>query len=136
MDMWFYWLRDQEAQGQLRIYWWRGKTNLEDYFTKHHPPAHHVNVRAEFSTRVKDLADSRARTKNEGQMNKSLSYKAWHLVYAEWETPMLYLQDTSILQHKHVHTLKKESDELMKLLGSNKDILPNIVPVDDEMGDY
>jgi hypothetical protein len=76
MDMWFYWLRDQEAQGQLRIYWWRGKTNLEDYFTKHHPPAHHVNVRAEFSTRVKDLADSRARTKNEGQMNKSLSYKA------------------------------------------------------------
>ena len=31
----------------------------------------------------------------------------------------LYLQDTSILQHKHVHTLKKESDELMKLIGSN-----------------
>jgi hypothetical protein len=33
-------------------------------------------------------------------------------------------------------TLKKESDELMKLLGSNKDMLPNIVPVDDDMGDY
>ena len=48
----------------------------------------------------------------------------------------LYLPDTSILQHKHVHALKKDSDELMKLLGSNKDILPNIVPVDDEMGDY
>ena len=48
----------------------------------------------------------------------------------------LYLWDTSILQHKHVHTLKKESNELMKLLGSNKDILPNIVPIDDEMGDY
>ena len=48
----------------------------------------------------------------------------------------LYLQDTSILQHKHIHVLKKESDELMKLLGSDKDILPNIIPVNDEMGDY
>ncbi len=48
----------------------------------------------------------------------------------------LYLQDTSILQHKHINPLKKESNELMKLLGSNKDVLPNIVPVDDDMGDY
>ena len=48
----------------------------------------------------------------------------------------LYLQDTSILQHKHIDALKRESDELMKLLGSNKDVLPNIVPVDDDMGDY
>jgi hypothetical protein len=48
----------------------------------------------------------------------------------------LYLQDTSILQHKHINALKKESDELMKLLGINKDVLPNIVPVDDDMGDY
>jgi hypothetical protein len=48
----------------------------------------------------------------------------------------LYLQDTSILQHKHVDTLKKESNKMMKLLGSNKDILPNIVQVDDDMGDY
>jgi hypothetical protein len=47
----------------------------------------------------------------------------------------LYLQDTSILQHKHIDTLKKKSDELMKLLGSNKDVLPIIVPVDDDMGD-
>jgi hypothetical protein len=48
----------------------------------------------------------------------------------------LYLQDTSILKHKHINALKKESDELMKLLSSNKDVLPNIVPVDDDMGDY
>ncbi len=48
----------------------------------------------------------------------------------------LYLQDTSILQYKHINALKKESDELIKLLGSNKDVLPNIVPVDDDMGDY
>ena len=48
----------------------------------------------------------------------------------------LYLRDTSILQHKHINALKKESDEIMKLLGSNRDVLPNVVPADDEMGDY
>ncbi len=60
MDMRFHWLRDREAQGQFRIYWQPGGTNLTEYFTKHHPPAHHVNVRAEFLTKVKDLADARA----------------------------------------------------------------------------
>jgi hypothetical protein len=60
MDMRFHWLRDREAQGQFKIYWRPGGTNLADYFTKHHPPAHHVNVRAEFLTKIKDLADSRA----------------------------------------------------------------------------
>lgn len=58
MDMRFHWLRDHEAQGQFRIYWRPGGTNLADYFTKHHPPAHHVNVRAELLTKVKDLADA------------------------------------------------------------------------------
>jgi hypothetical protein len=59
MDMRFHWLRDRAAQGQFRIYWRPGKTNLADYFTKHHAPAHHVNVRAEFLTRVIDLAEAR-----------------------------------------------------------------------------
>ncbi len=48
MDMRFHWLRNCKAQGQFRIYWRLGKANLADYFTKHHPPAHHVNVRTEF----------------------------------------------------------------------------------------
>jgi len=48
----------------------------------------------------------------------------------------LYLRDTSILQHKHIDALKKESDELMKLLGTNINVLPNVVPVDNDMGDY
>jgi hypothetical protein len=59
MDMRFHWLRDQGAQGQFRIYWHPGKSNLVDYFTKHHPPTHHVNVRAEFLSKVKDLAEAR-----------------------------------------------------------------------------
>jgi hypothetical protein len=59
MDMRFHWLRDREAQGQFNIYWRPGNTNLADYFTKHHAPAHHANIRAEFLTRVKDLAEAR-----------------------------------------------------------------------------
>jgi len=48
----------------------------------------------------------------------------------------LYLRDTSILQQKHVEALKKDSNKIQHLLGRNRDILPNIVPVDDEMRDY
>ena len=48
----------------------------------------------------------------------------------------LYLRDTSILQHKHIDALKKESDELIKLLGTNKNVLPNVVPMDNDMGNY
>ena len=44
MGMRFHWLRDRKAQGQFQIHWRPGKTNLAGYFTKHHPPAHHVNV--------------------------------------------------------------------------------------------
>ncbi len=67
------WLRDREAQGQFKIYWQPGRTNLAEYFTKHHPPAHHVNVRGGFLTRVKDLAEARC-TKIERQ-TKTLSSK-------------------------------------------------------------
>ena len=55
MDMRFEWLLDREQQGQFKIYWKSGKTNLADYFTKHHSPAHHRNVRGEFLTRVAEL---------------------------------------------------------------------------------
>ena len=66
MDMRFHWLRDREAQGQFEIYWRPGKTNLAGYFTKHHPPLHHVNIRAEFLSRMKDLVEIR-RQKTQGE---------------------------------------------------------------------
>ena len=34
----------------------------------------------------------------------------------------LYLRDTSILQQKHVEALKKDSNEIQRLLGRNRDI--------------
>jgi hypothetical protein len=59
MDMQFHWLRDRESQDQFKIFWQPGKTNLADYFTKHHPPNHHTNVKAEFLTKVQYLAEAR-----------------------------------------------------------------------------
>ncbi|KAL7488941.1 hypothetical protein ACHAW6_014541, partial [Cyclotella cf. meneghiniana] len=50
MDMRFHWLRDREAQLQFRFYWRPGKSNLADYWTKHHTAAHHVNVRHDYLT--------------------------------------------------------------------------------------
>jgi hypothetical protein len=41
MDMRFYWVRDRSNQGQFLIHWRKGSDNQADYFTKHHPPAHH-----------------------------------------------------------------------------------------------
>jgi hypothetical protein len=48
----------------------------------------------------------------------------------------LYLRNTSILQRKHINALHKDFDEMQCLLGRNCGILPDIVPTDDEMGEY
>lgn len=45
MDMRFYWIRDRINQLQFQVHWRPGKTNQADYFTKHHPPAHHQALR-------------------------------------------------------------------------------------------
>ena len=41
----WYWLRDKEVLEQLRLYWDKGTNNDADYFTKHHPPIHHRQMR-------------------------------------------------------------------------------------------
>ena len=48
MDMRFYWIQDRVAQKQFHVYWRPGPTNLADYFTKHHPPAHHRRERSTY----------------------------------------------------------------------------------------
>ena len=63
MDMRYHWLRDREAQKQFRFYWRPGNTNVADYWTKHHSPAHHVEMRPEILTSYKALLDFRIRQK-------------------------------------------------------------------------
>jgi hypothetical protein len=50
MDMQFHWLRDREFREQFRSYWRSGTKNLGDYWTKHHPGAHHQSFRPEILT--------------------------------------------------------------------------------------
>jgi hypothetical protein len=45
MDMRFYWVKDRGEQGQFNVGWVPGDTNMEDYFTKHHSPAHHKRMK-------------------------------------------------------------------------------------------
>jgi hypothetical protein len=47
-DMRWNWLRDKATHEQLRIYWDKGENNNADYFTKHHPPAHHRAMRPKY----------------------------------------------------------------------------------------
>jgi hypothetical protein len=48
MDMHFYWVRDRIKQKQYRVYWEPGGENLADYFTKHHSPTHHREMRRQY----------------------------------------------------------------------------------------
>jgi hypothetical protein len=45
MDMRFYWIKDRVNQGEFQVHWSKGDGNLADYFTKHHPPSHHIQMR-------------------------------------------------------------------------------------------
>jgi hypothetical protein len=44
MDMRFYWVKDRVEQKQFNDGWAPGDTNLGDYFTKYHSPAHHKRM--------------------------------------------------------------------------------------------
>ncbi len=50
----------------------------------------------------------------------------------------LYLRDTATLQRKHITALDKvsESEQFVTLFGENWTTLPDVVPLDDNMGQY
>ena len=74
MDMRFHWLRDRSVnQKQFRIYWRPGKTNLADYFTKHHSPAHHRNMRGEFLTKIGEFHNLRKECREQRSSNSEKS---------------------------------------------------------------
>jgi hypothetical protein len=68
-DMWHYWLKCREAQEQFRFFWRPGGLNLADYLTKHHPAAHHQNMRMVFLTKLKDLEELHGRVNSEQSAN-------------------------------------------------------------------
>ncbi len=100
MDMRFHWLRNHEAQRQIKIIWRPGKTNLADYFIKHHPPAHHVNVRSEFLTKVKDFAEARHRKLEQGQTKKPHKAQATTSYKGVLDSEELYTLSSKLLAIK------------------------------------
>ena len=81
MDMNFHWLRDRAAQNQFRIYWRPGRSNLGDYYSKHHPPAHHKDMRPQFLTPVRHLDDLRRRI-NRARVSQELAQAIIHSTFA------------------------------------------------------
>ena len=59
IDMRYHWTIDRVAQQQFDIIWEPGVTNLADYYTKHHSPAHHRQIR---STYLQSIPEDRAVT--------------------------------------------------------------------------
>jgi hypothetical protein len=57
MDMRFHWLDRSINQKQFQFYWRPGPTNHADYWTKHHPVAHHRNMRPVFITPFSQLLE-------------------------------------------------------------------------------
>jgi hypothetical protein len=58
IDMRFYWIRDRVRQGQFYVHWRRGATNKADYFSKHHPAAHHRAIRSTYLYSPDDAAQN------------------------------------------------------------------------------
>jgi hypothetical protein len=48
MDMRLYWVRDRVKQKHFHMHWKPGIFNRGDYFTKHHAPKHHQQVRPQY----------------------------------------------------------------------------------------
>jgi hypothetical protein len=44
MDIIFYWVKYRVGKDQFNVVWALGDTNMGDYFTKHHSPAHHKRM--------------------------------------------------------------------------------------------
>jgi hypothetical protein len=83
IDMRFYWIRDRVRQGQFFVHWKKGSINRADYFTKHHPPSHHQQIRSSYlhlpDDRSKNYFECLADGKNEpppGARSQNLSLTA------------------------------------------------------------
>jgi hypothetical protein len=49
MDMRFHWIRDKIDNGDLKVIWRDGNSNLADYFTKTHPSHHYSTCRSTYA---------------------------------------------------------------------------------------
>ena len=74
INMRFYWIQERTQQGQFFIYWKPGSTNLGEYFTKHHSPAHHRLMRPTYLHPTTHLTNAAIFHILRGCVNPTLKY--------------------------------------------------------------
>ncbi len=74
MDMRFYWVRDRVRQNHFLVYWKPGRENLGDYFTKHHPPAHHQTMRSTYLAQTAIRSPNSPPSSMRGCVDSSLTH--------------------------------------------------------------
>ena len=58
-DMHYYWLHERKTRKMFDFYWDKGTNNHADYFTKHHPPAHHKLQRQQYILKGYNVTSSK-----------------------------------------------------------------------------
>ena len=61
MDMRYHCLCCRDSQEQFNYYWRPGSQNWADYWTKHFPESHHINMSPEFLIPARHLEDLKRR---------------------------------------------------------------------------
>ena len=111
IDMRFYWLQCQKQQEQFEFYSEPGKTNLADYFIKHHSLAHHKAVQPIYLHNLTQPIDlkgcmkiltDRATPKKRAHKNPGKTADSNVTVYSS-------VREANLILAKLTHTIRKYS---------------------------
>ena len=72
-DMKYHWMKEKIKDNFFQVYWDKGVNNQGDYFTKHHPPAHHRRMRPAYVHDPKPQLCSSTQSLVRGCVNTILS---------------------------------------------------------------
>ena len=77
-DMCYHWIRDMDMWQLFRYYWARGCVNEVDYFTKHHLPNYHFEMRSIYILKGNHLTQALNKVCSKFfQKKKSLPNHSW-----------------------------------------------------------
>ena len=94
IDMRFYWIRNRTSQGQFLIYWQPGITNLGDYHTKQHSPAHHQLILPTYLHILEELAQCAIAHILRGCVNSCVPKTVRHGTYLHRICPKLSIDSS------------------------------------------
>ena len=90
----FYWIHDRTSQGQFLIYWQTSITNLDDYHTKHHSPAHYQLMRPAYLQTSEELAQCAIAHILRGCVNSRVPKTVRHITYFNRICPKLLIDSS------------------------------------------